>query len=189
LIEFFFAEMNPANLASYNGRRFVMRAITFFAAVVLASAASVGTSDSTFVTKAAQAGSAEVKLGQLAQDKGSNQAVKDFGAQMVKDHTDAGNELKTTASGKGLSVPDSPNAKQQATYDRLSKLSGAQFDRAYASAMVKDHVEAVAEFRKESQSGQDSDIKAFAAKTLPTLEHHLEMAKDMEKKVGAASAK
>ncbi len=165
-----------------------MRAITFFVALSLASAA-LGPKDSQFVTKAAQGGLAEVKLGQLAQEKGSNQAVKDFGAQMVKDHTEANNELKSIASGKGVNVPDSLNAKDQALYDRLSKLSGAQFDRAYINAMVKDHIEDVAEFRKESQTGQDSDIKAFAAKTLPTLEHHLEMAQDARKKLGGTSTK
>ena len=165
-----------------------MRATTFFVAVSLAFAA-LGPKDSQFVTKAAQGGLAEVKLGELAQQKGSNQAVKDFGLQMVKDHSAANDELKSVASGKGVSVPDSMNAKDQATYDRLSKLSGAQFDRAYINDMVKDHVEDVAEFRKESQTGQDSDIKGFAGKTLPTLQHHLEMARDAQKKLGAASSK
>jgi len=145
--------------------------------------------DSQFVTKAAQGGLAEVKLGQLAQDKGSNQSVKDFGAQMVKDHSEANDKLKSVVSGKGVSVPDSLNAKDQALYDRLSKLSGTQFDRAYISAMVKDHVEDVAEFRKESKTAQDADIKSFAAKTLPTLEHHLQMAQDAQKQLGATSKK
>jgi len=158
-----------------------MRAITFFMALSLASAGTLGKMDSQFVTKAAQGGLAEVKLGQLAQDKGSNQSVKDFGAQMVKDHSEANGKLKSVVSGKGVSVPDSLNAKDQALYERLSKLSGPQFDRAYIVAMVRDHVEDVAEFRKESKTAQDADIKSFAATTLPTLEHHLQMAQDAQK--------
>jgi putative membrane protein len=166
-----------------------MKAITFFTALSLASAGTLGKMDSQFVTKAAQGGLAEVKLGQLAQDKGSNQTVKDFGAQMVKDHTDANDQLKSVASGKGVSVPDSLSVKDQALYDRLSKLSGTQFDRAYISAMVKDHTEDVAEFRRESQTAKDTDIKSFASKTLPTLEHHLQMAREAQKQVGATSKK
>ena len=166
-----------------------MRAITFFVAISLASASTLGPKDSQFVTKAAQGGLAEVKLGQLAQEKASNQAAKDFGAQMVKDHTDANNQLKSVASGKGVNVPDSLNAKDQALYDRLSKLSGTQFDRAYINAMVKDHLEDVAEFSKESRTAQDADIKSFASKTLPTLQHHLRMAQEAQKHLGATSKK
>jgi putative membrane protein len=165
-----------------------MKAIIFWAALTLASAA-VSSMDSQFAMKAAQAGLAEVKTGKLAQEKGSSQVVKDFGAQMVKDHTDAGNELKGIASGKGLGLPGGPNGNQEATYNRLAKMSGAEFDRAYAAAMVQDHISAVADFRKESQTGKDPDLKAFAAKTLPTLEHHLQMSKDVQKQVNAGSAK
>jgi putative membrane protein len=99
-----------------------MRAITFFIALSLAAAATLGSKDSQCVTKAAQGGLAEVKLGELAQDKGSDQDAKDFGAQMVKDHADANNELKSVASGKGSKVPDSLNAKDHALYDIRSRL-------------------------------------------------------------------
>jgi putative membrane protein len=165
-----------------------MRSLTFFAALALASAASVSTVDGNFAIKAAQAGMAEVKLGKLAQDNASSQAVKDFGAQMVKDHTDAGNELKGIASGKGLNLPGGPNGNQEVTYNRLSKLSGTQFDRGFANAMVQDHEAAVTDFRREASSGKDADLKSFASKTLPTLQHHLEMAKDLQKQAGATSA-
>jgi putative membrane protein len=164
-----------------------MKALTFFAVLALASAASVSSSDSQFATKAAQAGMAEVKLGKLAQDNGSSQAIKDFGAQMVKDHTQAGDELKQIASGKGLNLPGEPNGNQEATYNRLSKLSGAQFDHAYATAMVQDHLSAVADFRREAKTGRDSDLKAFAGKTLPTLEHHLQMSKDIQKQADVSA--
>jgi putative membrane protein len=132
--------------------------------------------DSAFVMKAAQGGLAEVKLGQLATQKASSQDVKSFGQQMVDDHSKANDELKQLASAKGVTIPADLDPKHQATHDRLSKLSGAEFDRAYMQQMVNDHRETVNDFRRESKSGSDSDVKAWAAKTLPTLEHHLQMA-------------
>jgi putative membrane protein len=147
------------------------------------------TSDNQFVTKAAQGGLAEVKLGELAKDKGASQSVKDFGDRMVTDHSAANNELKSLAGNKGVNVPEELTAKDQATYDRLSKLSGDQFDRAYMTTMVKDHQADVAEFRRASQTLSDSDLKAFAAKTLPTLESHLQMARTTERQLGTASKK
>jgi len=150
---------------------------------------AVDRADTEFMHKAAQGGLAEVKMGQLAADKGSNQAVKDFGQQMVTDHSKANDDLKNVASGKGVTLPDTLDAKDQATYDRLSKLSGSAFDRAYINAMVRDHETDVTEFRKEASAAKDSDLKSFVGRTLPTLEHHLQMAKKAQREVGASSAK
>jgi putative membrane protein len=164
--------------------------LSFFAAsLTLASAATLDRTDSRLVTSAAEGGLAEVKLGELAKQKGSNQTVTTFGEQMVKDHTEAKNKLKSVASSKGLTIPDSLNAKDQALYDRLSKLSGSQFDRAYINAMVKDHEEDVAEFRRISRTAKDPDIRNFASQTLPALEHHLEMAQQAQQLLGASSIK
>jgi putative membrane protein len=147
------------------------------------SANRMGSADQTFVTKAAHGGLAEVKLGTLATQKAANADVKAFGQQMVDDHSKANDELKQLASTKGITLPTDIDAKDQATYDRLSKLSGAEFDRAYMQHMVADHRTDVAEFRHESQRGEDSDVKAWAGKTLPTLEHHLQMAESTDAKV------
>jgi len=146
------------------------------------SANRMGT-DNPFVTKAANGGMAEVKLGTLATQKAANPDVKAFGQQMVDDHGKANDELKQLASSKGITLPTDIDAKEQAKYDRLSKLSGAEFDRAYMKEMVSDHHTDVAEFRRESQRGSDPDVKAWAAKTLPTLEHHLQMAESTDAKV------
>lgn len=135
-------------------------------------------SDNTFITKAAQGGAAEVELGKLADSNASSDKVKAFGRRMVADHSKANAELSNIASQKGVTVPSGLNAKDQATKDRLSKLNGAAFDRAYMEDMVKDHREDIAEFRKEANSGQDPDVKAFAQKTLPTLQEHLKLAED-----------
>jgi putative membrane protein len=140
-------------------------------------------SDNTFVMKAAQGGMAEVELGKLAESHAASDKVKEFGRRMVTDHSKANDELKSIASSKGVTLPGSIAAKDQATMDRLSKLNGAAFDKAYMADMVKDHRTDVAEFRKEANGGQDADVKAFAQKTLPTLEEHLKMAEDTDSQV------
>lgn len=132
--------------------------------------------DSNWVTKVAQGGMAEVELGKLAQSQGASDAVKDFGKRMVDDHSKANDELTQIAQSKNITLPNSLDSKSQATKDRLSKLSGADFDRAYIADMVKDHRADVAEFKKEAIGGSDPEVKAFAAKTLPTLEEHLKQA-------------
>jgi len=133
-----------------------------------------------FVMDAAEGGMAEVELGKLAKDKGSSDGVKQFGQRMFDDHSKANDELKKIASSKTITLPDSLDAKHKATIDRLSKLSGADFDRAYIKEMVKDHEQDVKEFQRESQSGSDPEIKDFAAKTLPTLQDHLRQIKELE---------
>jgi putative membrane protein len=140
-------------------------------------------SDSNFATKAAQGGLAEVQLGNLAKDKASSADVKSFGERMVTDHTKANDELKSIAGKAGITLPTSMDAKSQATYDRLSKLSGAAFDREYMKDMVSDHKTDVNEFKREAAHGTDPELKAFASKTLPTLEEHLKLAETVQAKV------
>jgi putative membrane protein len=148
------------------------------------SADRLASADNSFVMEAAKGGMAEVQMGTLARDKASNADVKKFGQRMVDDHSKANDELKAIAAAKGVTLPASLDASHQAVYDRISKLNGAAFDKAYMKDMVSDHKKDVAEFRKQSQSGRDPEIKAFAAKTLPTLEEHLKMAESIEASVG-----
>ena len=133
-----------------------------------------------FMTSAAEGGMAEVEMGRAAVQNASDPKVKQFGQRMIDDHTKANDELKQIASRKNVTLPTSPNAKQKATLDRLSKLQGAAFDRAYMDDMVKDHKEDVAEFQRAANSESDPDVKAFAAKTLPTLQDHLRMAQEIQ---------
>jgi putative membrane protein len=144
--------------------------------------------DSRFAKEAAQGGLAEVQLGRLAQEKGSNEAVKAFGKRMVNDHSKAGDKLKEAASKENVTLPANISAKGQATYDRLSKLNGAAFDRAYAKDMVKDHQTDVAMFQKEAKGGKSESLKSFASETLPTLQDHLKEAKEMMKAIGGTTA-
>jgi putative membrane protein len=149
--------------------------------------AHAAVSDSQFAKKTAQGGMAEVKLGQLAKEKGTSDSVKKFGQRMVEDHTKAGDELKRAAAQENIALPEDVSAKDKATYSSLSKLSGAAFDRAYARDMVKDHEEDVADFNKEAIGGKSAAIKNFATQTLPTLQDHLKEAKEMRQNVSASN--
>lgn len=145
--------------------------------------------DNDFAKEAAQGGMAEVKLGQLAQEKGSSQAVKDFGKRMVEDHSAANEKLKTVASREKIEVPATLSKKDQKTYDQLSQLSGDAFDKAYAKDMVKDHQHDISAFKDEASGGQNAAIKGFASETLPTLQDHLKMAREMQRTVNGTGSK
>lgn len=154
-----------------------------------AAMANTMASDQKFIHEAAEGGMAEVELGRLAQEKASSAEVKSFGKRMVDDHSKANDELKSLAQSKKVTLPSDLDAKDKATRDRLSKLSGAAFDRAYMRTMLADHKKDVNEFRHESTSAKDPDVKSFAAKTLPTLEDHLKLAQDANKAVGTSGSK
>jgi putative membrane protein len=140
-----------------------------------------------FAKKAAVGGMAEVELGRLATEKASSARVKEFGQRMVDDHSKANDELKQAASAQGIDLPSEIDAKTKATIDKLSKLSGAEFDKAYMKDMVEDHEHDVAEFAKAAKHS-DSPVGSFAGKALPTLRDHLKMARDVEKEVRGRAA-
>lgn len=147
--------------------------------------------DKRFLKDAALGGMTEVELGKLAVQKASRDEVKQFGQKMVDDHSKANDELKQVASKENVSIPDSLDSKHQSRIEKLSKLSGEDFDKAYAKDQLKDHEADVREFQNEAQNGSDPGVKAFASSTLPTLQQHLSMLKDLnksEKKMASAAA-
>lgn len=144
--------------------------------------------DAKFAAKAAQGGMAEVQLGQLAAQKASNADVKAFGQQMVDDHTKANDQLKSVATKENMTLPSTLDSKDQALMTKLQGLSGADFDKTYMKAMVKDHKEDVKEFQKEADKGKDPQIKNFASQTLPTLQQHLTKAESVAGTVNGAAA-
>jgi len=150
----------------------------------------MASADHQFIMEAAQGGLAEVELGQMASSKAQSAEVKQFAQRMVTDHGKANEELKSLAQSKNMTLPTDVGAKHKATKERLEKLSGAQFDRAYMQDMLSDHQKDVNDFRKESQSGKDPEVKAWAAKTLPTLQEHLQMAQSASRSaVGTSGTK
>lgn len=142
------------------------------------SQSSLSTQDRDFLTRAAQNGMAEVQLGRMAMQRGSTNAVKEYGRRMVEEHTRANAELMQLASQKGV-TPPTDLGKYQAVMDRLSRLSGDSFDEAYMREMVNAHTEAVNLFQAQAQKGQDSQLKAWASNLVPNLQAHLQMANQM----------
>lgn len=143
--------------------------------------------DKDFLKEAAQGSAVEVALGRMAQEKGSSDAVKAFGKRMVDDHSKAADELRQVAQMAKLDVPSDMPKKAKKAQDKLSKLSGTDFDRAYAKLMVSDHKEDVKAFEREAHNGAVPPVKDFAAKTLPTLQEHLKMAEELETSAGNSS--
>jgi len=143
--------------------------------------AAVSAADKTFATEAAEGGMAEVQLGQLAAQKASSPQVKEFAQRMVTDHSQANQELMQVAKQQGVVVPTQLDSKERNEMDTLRNLSGAQFDSAYMQHMLQDHQKDVADFQKQAQSGSDPALKAFAQKSLPILQQHLQMAQSINK--------
>jgi putative membrane protein len=139
--------------------------------------APVDKESSDFAVKAADGGMLEVKLGKLAQEKAVNARVKEFGAMMVRDHSKAGEELKSIATAKNITLPDSVGSDFQKHIDDMSKMSGKDFDKHFMDMMVNDHNKDVDMFEKASSNLTDPDLKTFAANTLPTLKMHQDSAK------------
>jgi putative membrane protein len=142
--------------------------------------------DTEFAVKAADGGMLEVKLGELAQTKGTSPAVKDLGRMLVKDHGKANEELKALAQTKNITLPATLSEKCEKEYNDLAAKNGQDFDDAFTDYMVKDHKKDVDAFKKEAEKGEDPDIKSWAAGKVSTLEHHLSMAESADKAVDDA---
>jgi putative membrane protein len=140
-----------------------------------------------FMKEAASGGLMEVELGKIAAEKGSHQRVKEFGKRMQADHSKANAQLKKIASSKGVELPTEPSGEHKSTMDKLTKLSGAEFDREYMEAMVDDHKEDIEKFQTQADKGKDPELKKFASETLPILKKHLELAQSTEKQTKSES--
>jgi putative membrane protein len=159
-------------------------AVIAIAALAACNTASDSGSAQVFVTRVATGGMAEVEMGKLASGKASSPDVKKFAEQMVSDHTKANEELDRIASGKSLKTPRTLDPEHKTEFDTLATKTGADFDRAYVKAQVVGHDKMQQLLSNEAKTGTDSELKAFAEKTLPTVRQHYQMAKDLETKVG-----
>ena len=179
-------------------RRTLTATILAFAASLLAVASTPLVADDTagklgatqeklFLQNASNGGLAEVELGKLAQQRGASKDVKSFGARMVEDHGKANKELAALAARKGVSFPTRIDRKDEALRDRLSKLSGPAFDKAYMQAMTADHEHDVADFHKVAEASSDPDVREFAVHTLPTLTSHLDEARRIQAALGGSA--
>ena len=132
---------------------------------------------------AATANMAEVELGKLAVEKAVNPEVKQFGQKMIEDHSKSLEELKKLADQKNTALPPDILPTQKEAKEKLSKLSGAEFDTEYVKTMVADHRKDVTAFKAATKTVGDADVKAFAEKTLPVLKMHLEMIEGIANKM------
>lgn len=152
----------------------------------LPNRATISPLDRQFIIDAAQGGMAEVSLGQMASQRATNNAVKQYGQRMVQEHTRANTELLRLASQKGVTPPRDMGPKYRAAMDRLMQLPRASFDQAYISeAGINGHLESLAVYQRQAQLGQDPDLKAFAVKTLPIVQNHLQVAGNLKANNGA----
>ncbi len=130
--------------------------------------------DARFIMQSVNGALTELALGKLAQQKGENKRVKNFGALMIKDLTKANNKMTLLAQSKNITVPVAPFADDQKIIDQLSQKSGRAFDTAYVDKMITDHRKFIPLFENESRNSTDPDIKKFASKTLASLKNHLD---------------
>jgi putative membrane protein len=152
-----------------------------------ATTVTMASSDVDFMKKAALGGMLEVKLGNEAANRATRPEVKAFASHMVTDHTKINGQLKDLAAKKNVILPTQLDDEHSKMMTNLLKLSGPQFDDRYMKAMVEDHEKDVKEFQRMANDAKDPDLKQWVAATLPTLTSHLEMAREVEGKKGAAS--
>jgi putative membrane protein len=140
--------------------------------------------DAAFLKEAAGANLLEVRLGQTAQSKASNSAVKQFGQRMVNDHTNLESQVAALSMNNGLGLKQSLNSQQQSDVNRLNKLSGQAFDTAYMNLMVKDHQEDIGKFQTQSSSAKSTQVRTLATNALPVLQQHLSLATQVRTQLG-----
>jgi putative membrane protein len=144
--------------------------------------------DAHFARGAALGGVAEIQLGRLASERGSNEVVKAFGERTVIERGAVADQLNAAAQKENVTLPTKLSWHEQQTYDRLAHLRGSTFDRVYAQHMVEDHEKDLADFQNEANTGKDENMKTFAAQTLPMIQEHLNQAREMCKAVSQTSS-
>jgi putative membrane protein len=144
--------------------------------------------DLPFLREAAGANLMEIRLGQLAQSKASNAAVKQFGQRMVNDHARLEQDLSSMVSGNGIALHPALTSDQNDKINSLQSLSGSQFDQAYMSMMIQAHQTDVAEFENQNRNADSPQVRDFAARSLPVLRQHLSLAQQVGRPVNAVVA-
>ena len=139
--------------------------------------------DADFVVESYNTGLFEIKAAELAQTKGLSPAIKKMAEEIKTDHTKLNSDLASLATNKGITLPVDLSADFKTKYERLSGLTGKDFDEKYANMMVDGHKDAISAFEKESKEGVDADIKGLAGKTITLLNNHLKMAQEVKQNV------
>ena len=145
------------------------------------AATTVSPADQAFLVTAAQINLTEIKLGNVALQNAQRDDVKDFARTAVKDHQALNDQLKTLAAQKEITLPDTLDADNQQMVDKLTALTGADFDKAYIGGMYKGHKKAVKTFKAEAAAATDQDVKSFAEQATPILKEHLRLITALKK--------
>jgi putative membrane protein len=140
----------------------------------------VGPTDLKFMNETAQSGLMEVQAATIAEEKAQSEDVKQFAKKLREDHTKANEELKALAAQKNVDLPTEMGPKHQAQIAKLQNLSEANFDKQWTKMQVDHHKKDVKEFQRHADRSMDSHVKAFAEKTLPTLQQHLQTAQNLQ---------
>ncbi|MCL5742867.1 MAG: DUF4142 domain-containing protein [Acidobacteria bacterium] len=148
---------------------------------------NVSSTDAKFLRKAAQDDKAEIDLAKMAQQRASSPAVKQFAQQLEQGHTAALHKTKQVAASEGVALPSKPGKGENKEAERLSKLSGPEFDRAFVQYQMSAHRKDIAAFQYEAANGQNPQIKQFAANSVPGLEHHLMLAEQTASAIGVST--
>ena len=167
-------------------RGYFFKALIILSVIWLAGCSGGGISSMTpnnFLTEAAEGNIAEIQLSTLALTRTQNPEVRALAQQIITDHVSVSDAIKPIAEKKSVTLPLELNSKHKSLSEKLTKISGAEFDREYVKAMVEDHEKDVKAFQTQAQSGTDAEVKDFAAKTVPKLEMHLAMARELQNKM------
>ena len=159
----------------------MMLAALAFSSAVNAQQAALSEDDQEFITTAAQSSHAEVAMGKKAAES-QNPAIREFGNQMVTEHTQMNDDLAALAKQKGVTLPSSPDLGSQAKDVMMNVLPGKTWDSQYVSSQLDDHQETLELLQEQAQSGQDPDLKSFAQKYIPVIQEHLDEAKELQKR-------
>jgi putative membrane protein len=190
----FIAEASPYTTQANGTLGAIMSRTTAMLAVALAGALAatgalaqskpVDKASQKFISSAIQGDMAEVDFGNLAQEKGQSDAIKQYGAMLVKDHGGHKTKAEQVARELGVTPPTGSGIGAKATYAKLKILSGASFDRSFAKSMVKDHQEDIKEYRQEATKNDAAG--RLAKETLPVLQKHLQAAQSLEKQTASS---
>jgi putative membrane protein len=140
--------------------------------------------DSAFLVAAAETDLMEIEIGKLAQTKGTDPGVKEFGKMLVTDHSKSAADTKPFADKLQVTLPSSITEKGKEHYNELNdKKAGQEFDEKFSEMMVKGHEEAISKMEDASEKASDPEIRAWAANMVPTLKMHLEHAKGLKARI------
>lgn len=161
-------------------RMILAAAFVSLGAVVLAGCSSEDKKSDEFLQKSAHGAAMEVELGKLVAARATRDDARRFAQTMVQDHTREMDELRQLAAKKNMTLDFTPDKEKRKKIEEIRQKSGSSLDTDYVEWMVKDHTEDVDSVKKQAESGTDVDVKAFAAKSLPMMQHHLEMVRQIK---------